>query len=275
MVATQPRAQVPHPVAPPAPRLASGIYECRVMHQRLFPTRHRLRLDELPELDRRIPGFSFDRPGIVSFRSRDYGPRDGSPLRPWIEEQLAHAGIALEGGAVRLLCFPRVLGYVFNPIAVWFCHGPSGDLRALVYEVSNTFGQRHHYLVPVEAGHARGVIRTSFAKELYVSPFIDMESDYEFRTRIPDERIAVLVRQRARGGQVLVATLTGRRRELGGGALTRVLARYPLVTIKVILGIHWEALKLRRKGAPFRRRGAPPAHPLTVVGPSRPGSREG
>ncbi len=248
------------------------------MHRRFFPVGHRLRygvwylladLDELTDLDRQIRGFSFERPGLVSFRSRDYGPRDGSPLRPWIEAKLAEAGIALDGGAVRLLCFPRVFGYVFNPIAVWFCHGPKGELRAILYEVSNTVGQRHHYLVPVVPGDDRAVIRTAFSKELYVSPFIDMDSTYEFRTRIPDQRIAVLVRETAPGGQVLMATLTGRRRELSGGALARVLARYPLVTIKVIGGIHWEALKLRCMGAPFRRRGLPPAHTLTIVDAER------
>jgi uncharacterized protein len=247
------------------------------MHLRFFPVRHRLSygvwylladLEELPTLDRSIPGFANERAGVVSFFSRDHGPRDGSPLRPWIEARLAEAGIDLEGGAVRLLCFPRVFGYVFNPLTVWFCHGPDGELRAILYEVANTFGEWHHYLVPVT--QARGpMIRASFDKELFVSPFIDMASTYDFRTRIPDERVAVLVRQRAPGGQLLVATLTGRRRALTGGALARMLARYPLVTMKVMGGIHWEALKLWRKGAPYRRRGLPPAHDLTVISPPR------
>ena len=109
---------------------------------------------------------------------------------------------------MRSLCFPRVLGYVFNPLSVWFCHGPDGDLRAILYEVSNTFGETHHYLVPVRPGDDRTVIRTEFDKELFVSPFVDMAASYDFRTRIPDERIAVLVRERVAGGQVLVATLT-------------------------------------------------------------------
>ena len=249
------------------------------MHQRFFPVGHRLGygvwylladLDELPMLDRTVPGFGVDRPAPVSFHREDHGPRDGSPLRPWIDTRLAEAGIDLEGGAVRILCFPRVFGYVFNPITVWFCHGPSDELRAILYEVANTFGEWHHYLVPVTAGDDRSVIRSSFDKELFVSPFIDMASTYDFRTRVPDERIAVLVRQVAAGGQVLVATLTGRRRALTGGALARVLARYPLVTLKVMGGIHWEALKLRLKGAPYRRRGLPPVHDLTIVGAHAP-----
>ena len=271
-------ARTDRPVTEAPDRFTSGLYECRVTHQRFRPTRHRLRygvwylladLEELPTLDRVIPGFSYERAGVVSFFNRDHGPRDGSPLRPWIDARLAEAGIDLEGGAVRLLTFPRVFGYVFNPLTVWFCHGPDGELRALLYEVANTFGEWHHYLVPVTQG-GRDVIRASFDKELFVSPFIDMASTYDFRTRVPDRRVAVLVRQTAPGGQQLVATLTGRRRALTGGALARMLARYPLVTMKVMGGIHWEALKLWSKGAPYRRRGLPPARDLTVVAPSLP-----
>jgi DUF1365 family protein len=162
---------------------ASGLYASRVMHQRFFPVGHRFTygvwylladLDELPRLDRAIPGFAHNRTALVSVHDRDHGPRDGSPLRPWIEARLAEAGIDLQGGPVRLLCFPRVFGYVFNPLSVWFCHGPDGELRAILYEVSNTFGETHGYLVPVPAGDDRAVIRSGFDKELFVSPFIDM-----------------------------------------------------------------------------------------------------
>jgi uncharacterized protein len=257
------------------PDLASGIYECRVTHRRFFPVSHRFTygvwylladLDELPALDRTMPGFGYERPAPVSFYASDHGPRDGSDLRRWIEGRLAQAGIVLDGGAVRLLCFPRVFGYTFNPISVWFCHGPDGGLRAILYEVTNTFGDWHHYLVPVTDPTDGAVIRSGFDKELFVSPFIDMAAAYDFRTRIPDDRIAVLVRQLVPGGQVLVATLTGRRRPPSGRTLARVLARYPWVTAKVTLGIHLEAMRLHRKGAPYRRRGAPPAVDMTIVG---------
>jgi DUF1365 family protein len=287
MATTVERIAIPDTVRTPAGptkgSVASAIYECRVMHQRFFPIAHRFSygvwylladLDELPGLDSTIPGFGYERTAPVSFYARDHGPRDGSDLRVWVEARLGEAGIALDGGAVRLLCFPRVLGYTFNPITVWFCHGPAGELRAILYEVSNTFGEWHHYLVPVTSWDDRAVIRSGFDKELFVSPFTDMASTYDFRTRIPDGRIAMSVRQRAPGGQVLVATLTGRRRALTGRALARVLARYPLVTAKVTLGIHLEALRLRRKGAPYRRRGIPPANDLTIVGESPEGCAE-
>ena len=259
--------------------MRSGLYTGTVMHERSFPRRHRLSygvwylladLDELADLDRTVTGFAHNRPAAVSFFDADHGPRDGSPLRPWIDARLAEADVDLEGGPVRLLTFPRVFGYVFNPISVWFCHGPDDDLRAILYEVSNTFGEWHVYLVPVLPGDVTGndrahSVRTIFDKRLYVSPFIDMAATYDFTTRVPDERVSVVVRETAAGGRVLVATLGAARRPLTGPSLVSVLARYPLVTLKVIGGIHWEALKLRLKGAPYRRRAAPPASPMTVV----------
>ena len=216
-----------------APGHASGLYRGRVMHERFFPAGHRLHygvwylladLDELGSLDARVGGFTYNRPGPVSFWDRDHGARDGSPLRPWIERHLEQADVDLEGGPIRILCFPRVFGYGFNPISVWFCHGPDGDLRAILYEVSNTFGEWHDYLVPVAPGdvvaNGHGAsVRTSFAKELYVSPFIDMDATYDFTTREPDDRVSVVVRETAPGGRVLVATLGARRSELTSRAL--------------------------------------------------------
>ncbi len=263
------------------PGEASGLYLGRVMHERFFPKGHRLGygvwylladLEELPFLDEGVAGFTYNRSGAVSFWDADHGARDGSPLRPWLEGHLAKAGIDLEGGPIRILCFPRVFGYGFNPISVWFCHGPDGDLRALLYEVSNTFGEWHDYLVPVTPAdvttNERGAsVRTRFAKELFVSPFIDMDATYDFTTREPDQRVSVVVRESIARGQVLIATLGARRRELTGRSLLITLLRYPFVTLKVIGGIHWEAVKLWRKGAPYRRRGLPPAAPVTIVGP--------
>ena len=279
MVTTERRLVETMQVSPTRPyRLASSLYESRVMHERFFPVGHRFTygvwyllvdLDELPLLDRIVPGFAHNRAALLSLHDRDHGARDGSPLRSWIDARLVEAGIDLEGGPVRLLCFPRVLGYVFNPLTVWFCHGPEGALRAILYEVSNTFGETHGYLVPLRPGDDRAVIRTEFDKELFVSPFIDMSARYDFRTRIPDDRIAVLVRELAAGGQVLVATLTGRRRELTGRRLAWMLLRYPFVTLRVTLGIHVQALRLWIKGAPYRHRGTPPPHAVTVIGGSR------
>ena len=254
----------------------SGLYFGRVTHTRAFPRRHRFSyriwylfadLDELDTLDRTVRGFTVDRPGPVSFWSRDHGPRDGSPLRGWAERALASAGVDLEGGPIRILCFPRVLGYVFNPLSVWFCHHRDGRLGAIVYEVSNTFGEQHSYVVPVEDGARPGDrVRSEFDKELFVSPFIDMEARYDFTARVPDDRVSVVVRESVAQGRVLTATLLARRVPLNGRGLARAFFGRPLVTAKVIGGIHGEALRLWMKGVRYQRRGAPPEQAITTVG---------
>jgi hypothetical protein len=251
----------------------SAIYAGTVAHRRFFPTGHRfaygvyylyLDLDELADIDRSVPGFGYNRAAPFAFRDHDHGPRDGSPLRPWLDAYLREAGIDLEGGPVRILTLPRILGHVFNPISVWFGFGPGGDLRAVLYEVSNTFGQWHHYLCAVDGLDAAGNARHVFDKELFVSPFIDMDATYEFRVRPPEERAALLVREYLPAGHLLTATLVARRRALTGRELWRAFATHPLMTLKVVGGIHWEALRLWRKGAPFRRHGAAPEHELTI-----------
>jgi hypothetical protein len=246
--------------------LASAIYSGTVMHRREGAVEHRftyassyllLDLDELQRLDRELAGFGVERAAPVSFRAKDHGPRDGSPLRPWFEEQARAAGVELDGGPIRLLTLPRVLGYVFNPLSVWFGFGPSGDLRLVLYEVSNTFGGWRHHVWPVRELDAAGNARHVFAKELSVSPFIG-HATYEFRVRPPDERAAVLVRETQGGERILTATLVGRRRELTSATLWHAVASQSMAPFKVIAGIHLEALRLWAKGAPFRRHLPPP-----------------
>lgn len=261
----------------------SAIYEGVVRHRRFRPVRHDLSykvwymlfdLDELDQIDRYVPGFANERRGAVSFVARDHGPRDGSPLRPWIEEHLMEAGVDLKGGPIRLLAFPRINGYAFNPITVWFCHGPLGDLRAVMFEVSNTFGEWHHYLVPVEAGtglRADGsqLVRTSFEKELFVSPFMDMDATYDITARVPDQSIAIALQLSTAEGHMLSASFSGRRIPLTPWNLRKIRWRHPLLTMKVIGGIHWEAIRLWLKGAPYRRRGELPAADLTMLPAAR------
>ena len=260
-----------------SPVFASCLYAGRVMHKRLRPFAHRftyrvfslfVALDELPRIDRRLRLFSHNRWNVFSFRDRDHGPRDGSPLRPWIERHLADAGIDLAGGPVRLLCFPRVLGYVFNPLSIWFCYHADGRLRAVLYEVSNTFGQWHSYLLPVDTGRGHGEpIVQSCDKRLYVSPFIGMTSQYQFRLAEPDERLAISIRQWVPEGEQLIASQHGRRVRLSDRALLRLFVAYPMMTLKVIAGIHWEALQLWRKGARVVPRPAPASAEVTMTEP--------
>ena len=252
----------------------SAIYSGTVRHRRFSPVEHRfsygvyylwLDLDELETLDRTTPGFAHNRAAPFSFHDRDHGPRDGTPLRPWFDGLLEEAGIDLEGGPVRILTLPRIFGYVFNPISVWCAYGPFGDLRAVLYEISNTFGQWHLHLHPVEGLDPAGNARHIFDKELFVSPFIDMEASYEFQMRPPDDRAALLVREYLPSGHLLTATFVARRKELTVGRLWRELSIHPMMTLKVIGGIHWEALRLWLKGAPFRRHGPAPDRLVTVV----------
>ncbi len=261
---------------------SSAIYSGRVTHARHFPRPHRLSyavwymlldLDELPELDRHLTGFTVDRAGPISFWAKDHGPRDGTALRPWVERYLREAGIEPDGGPIRILTLPRILGYIFNPISVWFCFDIHGALRALVYEVSNTFGEHHSYVVPlVRPARAGQRVRSHFGKELFVSPFIDMDARYDFTTRVPDERATIAVRETEGGRHLLDASLRTRRVPLSGHALARQFVARPLLTMKVIAGIHWEALKLWRKGAPYRRRGAPPEQRVSIVRSDGPGT---
>jgi hypothetical protein len=241
--------------------LSSAIYTGTVMHRREGSVEHRftyrssyllLDLDELPRLDRELRGFGVEQAAPVSFRAKDHGPHDGTPLRPWVEAQARAAGVDLQGGPIRLLTLPRVLGYVFNPLSVWFGYGPGGDLRLVIYEVANTFGGWRHHVWPVHGLDAAGNARHVFEKELSVSPFIG-DATYEFRVRPPDERAAVLVRETQATGRVLTATLVGRRSELSSANLWRAVASQTMAPAKVIAGIHLEALRLWRKGAPFRR----------------------
>jgi uncharacterized protein len=249
------------------------------VHQRVRPKKHRLRyrvfsalldLDELPELDRRLRLFGHNRLALYSFHDQDHGPGDGRPLRPWVERELARAGIDLEGGAIRLLCYPRIAGYVFNPLSVYFCYDSGGRLRALLYEVNNTFGERHTYLIPVEAADAQtapdGLVHQECDKAFYVSPFLAVSGRYQFRVMPPEDRLSVGIRQSdADGSLVLYAGFDAARVPLDDRALFRSFLRYPLLTVKVIGGIHFEALRLWWKGVPLIRRPPPPADPVTIV----------
>jgi uncharacterized protein len=236
----------------------SCLYEGEVMHCRVRPVRHRfvysvfsllLDIDEVGVLGGRLRLFSYNRFNLFSFHDRDHGERDGSPLRPWVERHLRRAGIDLAGGRIFVHCLPRLLGYVFNPLSVFWCYDGSGRLRALLYEVKNTFGEQHVYCLPVGAGHETGLpVRQQVAKAFYVSPFIGMEAEYRFTVREPETVLAISIREVEAEGDLLMATHIGRRRALEDTALVRVLLLFPLVTLKVIFAIHWQALKLWLKG---------------------------
>ena len=259
-----------------------ALYLGRVMHQRLKPARHRLQyrvfsllvdIDALPALAQRLRLFSLNRFNLFSLHERDYGASEGDGLRAHVERQLYAAGLA-GGGAIRLLTMPRILGYAFNPLSVYYCDRPEGGLQAILYEVNNTFGQRHSYLIAVDDAQREAAhIDQHCAKRFHVSPFMDLDMRYAFRVEppAPDRPgLAVGITVADADGPVLVARIDARRKPLSDGALVRVFVTHPLLTLKVVAAIHWEALRLWLKGAPFRRCPPAPAQPVTIVASPEP-----
>ena len=246
---------------------AGFLYTTRVMHRRLVAPLHRfvyrlfyllLDIDRLDELDRGLRLFSRNRFNLVAFHDRDHGNGERGGLRGWAEALLAASGVRLDGGRIRLLCLPRVLGFAFNPLAIWYCQHRDGSLRAIIAEVRNTFGEKHCYVLAsggrpltYEGPHAKD-------KCFHVSPFLDLVGQYQFRFAEPAGSLRVLIHETREGTPILGATLAGERRALGDGALLRQVARMPWMALKVVAGIHWEALKLWLRGARFHRKPAPP-----------------
>ena len=251
--------------------LQSALYPGVVVHQRFKPVGHRLRyrivsllidLDELPALSRRFRLFSVDRFNLFSIRQSDFGAGTPTGLRDWVAGQCAAAGIAADG-PIRLLAMPRVLGHAFNPLSVFFCYRSDGGLAATLYEVRNTFGQRHSYLIPAPSNST--MIRQSCRKVFYVSPFMPMDMEYRFRVVPPAARVSVVIDGLGDQGRLITASLSGRRAELTDAGLLRAFLGAPALGLKVLGGIHWEALKLWRKKVGFHSRPAAPAEPITIV----------
>lgn len=258
------------------PHASLSIYRGPVMHARMKPVTHRftydvfstlIDLDRLDEVNRLSPILSVGRFNLLSFSPQDHGPRDGSDLRAYINRVLGDAGIDLAKGRVFLLCYPRVLGFTFNPLSVYYCYGADGDMVALVYEVRNTFGEAHTYVAPIEAGEAQAhSVRQERDKIFYVSPFLDMSMRYHFRLQPPAETLKLRILETDAQGPILAATFNGRREEANTRRLLANFLRIPLLTFKIVAAIHWEALRLYIKGLRIRPRPIPPA-PLSYSGP--------
>ena len=253
---------------------ASALYRGGVMHRRLRPRTHQLNyrvfwllldLAEIDGLDRELRLFSRNRFNLLSFHDRDHGDGSGAALRPQIDAFLARAGIDIGEGAVRLLTMPRVLGYVFNPISLYYCHHADGRLAAMVYEVTSTFGVRHAYVIPVpEADQAAGLIRQGAAKALYVSPFMGMEMDYAFRGHAPGPRLDLVIDGIDAEGVLITAAMSADRRPLDDRSLAAAALALPFMTLKVVAAIHWEALKLWIKGVRLTRQPPPAREAVTI-----------
>ena len=257
----------------------SGLYAGTVFHRRTRPRVHALRyrvfmllldLDEWDGLMKRLRWLGTGRFGLMTLRAADFGDRSDTPLKAQIATRLAEAGIE-GGGPVQFLTMPRILGYGFNPLSVFFCHAADGRLSAILYEVSNTFGGRHAYLMPV--GSVAGPVRQSVDKAFHVSPFMDMDLAYRFAVTPPTgasgEAASVAITVEDAEGPVLFTAFHAHRSEITDRNLLAAWITHPLLTLKVIAGIHWEAVRLLLKGLRLRG-GVTPAYPVTVGAVSEP-----
>ncbi len=252
--------------------MRSGLLVGKVTHRRKAPFRHDLSyrtysliidLDELDLLDGSSRWFSHNRWNVFSLHDRDHGPRDGSELRPWIEGELRRAGIPTDGGRIEVILYPRVLGYQFNPLTIWLCRNADDELQAVLYEIHNTFGHSHSHLVPVNDSAPH---RHSFAKQLHVSPFFDRAGTYSFTLRPPGDRFSVSIDYASDGVDLLTATLVGSRRSFTDWNLSRVFLTHPLLTLKIVTAIHWNALRILVKGGRYRPVPEPPEQAVAIEG---------
>jgi len=251
----------------------SKLYVGSVSHRRFKPAKHYLRyrmywllldLDEIDRLSATLRWFSRNRFNLFSFFDRDHGAGDGRPVRAYVEDTLRRGGLDTRGVSISLLCMPRILSYGFNPLSVFFCHNRDGTLMAILYEVHNTFRQRHAYLVAVDETQDPPA-RHSADKQFYVSPFMDMEMRYDFSVRLEGDCVTVAIKGSDSSGPLISAALTGRRRVLTDRALLGLFFTHPLLTFKVIAAIHWNALLLLLKGVRLHDRPAPPQTPVSII----------
>jgi len=233
----------------------SCIYIGSVIHKRFKPKKHFFKynvfslfldLDEINELDQKIPFFSYNKFNILSFFDKDHGYRDGSSIKNWLIHVLQKKNISTINIKIKILCYPRIFGYVFNPLSIFFIYDADSNPIAILYEVKNTFGEQHTYVFKIDIKNKQ--ILNNCKKKFYVSPFMDLESKYFFKVLIPNERLSVIIDQRDKEGKLLFASQDGERVKLSSKNLLKSYLKHPLMTLKIISAIHYEALKLWMKG---------------------------
>ena len=237
----------------------SCIYNGEVNHTRFKPVKHFLNyktfslfidLDEIEQLDKSISIFSHNKFNIFSFYNKDHGDRDGNCLKKWVISNLQKYKIEGNISKIKILCYPRIFGYVFNPLSIFYCY-ENDKLKSIFYEVKNTFNEQHTYIFKIKDGEE---IKQKCKKKFYVSPFMDMETFYNFKLIDPNQRLSVMIKQTDAEGTVLTATQTGYKKEFNFKQLLINFFKYPLMTLKIISSIHFEALLLWKKGAIYRKR---------------------
>ena len=236
----------------------SSIYNGTVIHKRFKPKKHFFKysvfslfidLSELNQLDNSIKFFSFNKFNLISFFEKDHGDRDGSSLIEWVKKNLKENNISSENIKIKLLCYPRIFGYVFNPLSVFFIYNSKNKLISILYEVKNTFGEQHTYIFKVEDD--LNLFQHNCSKKFHVSPFIEMNCNYFFRILKPGEKISVIIDQYHSNEKILYASQDGKRADFNSKELLKSYLKHPLMTFKIISAIHYEAFKLWTKGIKF------------------------
>jgi len=234
---------------------SSCIYSGIITHKRFKPKKHffsykifslLIDLSEVEDLGKKIKFFSFNKFNILSFYNIDHGPRDGSSLNKWVNKTLSKLKINIHGGKIKLLCFPRFFGYVFNPLSIFYCYDKNSRLKAILYEVKNTFNEQHTYVF--KSKPSSDLILHKCNKKFYVSPFIAMKTFYNFRLSTPKKNINILIKQTDIKGPLLIARQVGKKIKLNSKNLLYQFLKHPLMSFKVVAAIHFEAFRLWAKG---------------------------
>jgi len=253
--------------------MESCLYNGFVTHRRFKPVKHflyyktfslLLDLDEIESLAKSNPLFSYNQFNVFSFYDKDHGDRDGKSLKEWVLNNLNNLNIEHQINKIKLLCFPRIFGYVFNPLSIFYCYH-NDELQFIFYEVKNTFNEQHTYVFKI---NQTGVLNQNCKKKFYVSPFMDMETDYNFRLIKPKQTLSVFIKQTDSSGTILTAVQKGERKEFSFKQLLINFFTYPLMTLKIISAIHFEALRLWKKGAKYRGRSEKIKNNLSYEGES-------
>ena len=233
----------------------SCIYNGHVIHKRFKPKEHFFKykvfsllidLSEVHEIEKKISFFSYNKFNLISFFDKDHGVRDGSSLAEWVKNNLKKTGVESERIKIKLLCYPRILGYVFNPLSIFFVYNSNSSLIAILYEVKNTFGEQHTYVFKTNPNKKN--IKNNCEKKFHVSPFMNLSSKYYFKILDPQNKLSVVIDQRDNEGKLLYASQDGVRSELSAKNLILSYIKHPLMTFKIISAIHFEALRLWLKG---------------------------
>ena len=238
----------------------SIIYDGKVIHRRFKPKEHYFKykvfsllidIDELEVIQKKIKIFSYNKFNIISFFDKDHGPRDGTPIKGWVIDNLKKIGINNEKIQIKLFCYPRIFGYVFNPLSIFFIYNQNSKLISILYEVKNTFGEQHTYVFKTNDDK---IITNNCTKKFHVSPFINMECHYYFRVLKNSEKISIIIDQKDKEGKLLYASQDGKAKDFNEKNLIISYISHPLMTLKIIAAIHYEALKLWIKGVKLVKR---------------------